>query len=321
MSLQACNDQLTTITNMVFDKYGIRPEDARDGGRAQIGVAHTLDINDMAALEKSITVEAADITLTEDLTLEGHVVIDNSTIKTASSPTGFTSVNMSNAWAETGVMSVFRNNSLLEIEAGLALVYNTDVDKTSKVNYKHDRVWPVEDDEELEVQMGYLAGTNKIEVAYKDNGGVAERSIGPGVVDDIPVTAIHYVTDQYWGMTFDPIEAGGPLSFAVTLSDMDMPEDLSNSEFFLTFTNLHSGELLGYENKFIPVEDVMDVSLYIPQYTGGDWEALVASVYAKFDTVTGNTVFMFQHVTPEPTTSTLSLLALAALAARRRRKG
>ena len=315
ISLQACHDQPTTISNMVFDKYGIRPEDARDGGRVQIDIAHTLDINDMGAVEKAITIEAADITLMEDFTTEGNVVIDNTIIKTARSKTGFTTVNMFTAWE--GAMSKFRNNSILEIEAGMALVYNTDVDKTSKVNYKHDRVWPDEVPEGEDAQMGYLAGTNKIEVAYKDNGGVAERTIGTGEIDDIPVTTIDYVTDQYWGMTFDSIEEGGPLSFAVTLSDMDLPEDLSNSMFTLTFTNLHSGALL--TDEFVDVRDIMDVSLVIPQYTGGEWEELVAAVYAKFDGV--DTVFMFQHVTPEPTTSTLSLLALAALAARRRRKG
>ena len=296
----------TTLTNLLLDKSGLRPVDARDGARANVTDAWTFTIADSRTLQDAMTITAADITVIGEMGLEGNFTIDNTHIKA----TGDCDINeRAVVYQGKNPTAVLRNGSIIEFRGEeawtSARIWNSDVDKTSKINFFGKN--------EEEYIAGYLAGNNKIEVASTENDGVAERKIETG--EDL-ITAIDYTTDQYKGMILYDAGEGYPLSFAVTLSDTDLPEDLSNSEFYLTFTDLDSSALL--TDEFVDVRDIMDVSLIIPQYTGGDWEELVAAVYAKFDGV--DTVFMFQHVTPEPTTSTLSLLALAALAARRRRR-
>ncbi|MCQ2371010.1 MAG: hypothetical protein MJ058_03015 [Akkermansia sp.] len=307
-TLQAAEygDTVTTLTNLLLDKSGLRPVDARDGARANVTDAWTFTIADSRTLQDAMTISAADITVIGEMGLEGNFTIDNTHIKA----TGDCDINeQAVVYQGKNPTAVLRNGSIIEFSGEetwtMARVWNSDVDKTSKINFFGKNV--------EEYIVGYLSGNNKIEVASTENGGVAERKIETG--EDL-ITTIDYTTDQYKGMILYDAGEEYPLSFAVTLSDTDLPEDLSNSEFFLTFTDLDSSALL--TNEFVDVRDIMDVSLIIPQYTGGEWEELVAAVYAKYDGV--DTVFWFQHVTPEPTTSTLSLLALAALAARRRRR-
>ena len=285
------------VQNAYISQDGVRPEDAQDGGRASLNNLYEFRIGNLQDTSHAISVELADIT-TQSMVLNGAVDIVDSDIKVS----GY--LDVSNT---VGAPNKIHNNSTINFTGNWGHVNNTDVDKTSKINYSG---------EQSEYTGAWLTGQNKIEVGSTANGGVATR-----VIDDTQLT-IDYTSDQYKGMALGSKYYPSELSLSITLSDLDMPEDLTGYKFTLTFEDFDTSYVFGTSGEYVPLADSdLNVSLFIPEYTGGQWEELVANVQAMYDPTSGNTVFMFQNVVvPEPTTGTLSLLALCALAARRRRK-
>ena len=288
--------QQATITNAYISQEGIRPDDAADGGRASLkGIGMTL--KDGSATGTPLSISMADIVATEFM-VQGYVEVDNSHIEVGSQLLFY-------KWGEDVPSEVkIKNNSRVEFTGEMALVKDSDVDKTSKIQNLGNK----------SQVMAALIGHNRVEVACVEQGGVATREINE---EQLTIT---YNSDQYKGFALGSDWIRMPLSLAITLSDMDMPEDLTGYTFKLIMEDLDSSALLTGEWQSLKDSD-LNVSLYMPQYTGSQWEEMVASVQAMYDTNTGNTVFMFSNVVvPEPTTGTLSLLALAALCARRRRQ-
>lgn len=133
---------------------------------------------------------------------------------------------------------------------------------------------------------------------------------------------ISYVTDQLSGdMLYTYNDVPGTLDLHLKDPKDALPDGktLSNTVFTLTLTNFDSSLLVvdAFGNL-----DPKAATLTIDAFKDTQWYL----VYGRYDAKTNNSIFTFStmenlHInTPEPATATLSLLALAALAARRKRK-
>lgn len=165
----------------------------------------------------------------------------------------------------------------------------------------------------------------------EDNAkGLAVRSDGTvqAVLDGetLTLTDISYVTDQLSGdmlIKYDEqTHAHGTLDLHLKDPVSALPDGatLTNTVFTLTLTNFNSGLLV--VNEETGELDKKVATLTIDAFKDTQWHL----VYGRYDKETNNSIFTFSTmenlhiVTPEPATATLSLLALAALAARRKRK-
>lgn len=147
-----------------------------------------------------------------------------------------------------------------------------------------------------------------------------------GVLDGKTLTLddIQYTTDQLSGdmlIKYDEqTHAHGSLDLHLKDPSSALPDGktLSNTVFTLTLTNFDSSLLVvdAFGNL-----DPAAAKLTIDAFEDTQWYL----VYGRYDAETNNSIFTFStmehlEITPEPATATLSLLALAALAARRKRK-
>lgn len=165
----------------------------------------------------------------------------------------------------------------------------------------------------------------------EDNAkGLAVRTDGTvqAVLDGQPLTLadISYVTDQLSGdmlIKYDEqTHAHGTLDLHLKDPVSALPDGktLTNTVFTLTLTNFNSSLLVVNEETGELDKNV--AKLTIDAFQDTKWHL----VYGRYDKETNNSIFTFSTmenlhiVTPEPATATLSLLALAALAARRKRK-
>ena len=213
-----------------------------------------------------------------------------------------------------------------EKDGAWGAVNNVYVDKTSKLltspnDLRHD--WGGA----LQIQGKCTLDVADIKLPEDDIRGLAVRTDGSveGIYQGETLTLknISYTTDQLsCDMLYTYNNVPGSLNIVLKDPSSALPEGtkegLMNTVFTLTLTNFDSGLLA---DKVTGELDKSVANLTIDAYEGTQWHL----VYGRYDKKTNNSVFTFStmenlKLTPEPATATLSLLALATLAARRKRK-
>lgn len=251
-----------------------------------------------------------------DFTINGHTELDNTRVysmmlSSSSVSSGSTTVD--------GYSATIKNHSLLLANYGY--ITNADIDATSKV-----QAWS--DESYLQ-----LVGKNTLEVLSQEKG-VATRvdsqkayMVG-GVAMEL--TTLTFNTDQVKGCILDAGQTDAA-QLQVTLQDADLCTLLPTLEekgvvFTLVLEGLNSQACLLDPEALTGALDEDAVALTIAGYSS----ELFASgkISGEYDGT--NTIFHFSTIpnvdfnsaidVPEPTTGALSLLALAGLCARRRRK-
>ena len=310
VSIDSGNESDASLSNVHISLEGIRPYDDRDDGRASID-AYQVFFKDLTMSENPLKVTMADIVGTL-VDFDGHAIVDNSTIHTDSTFTVYSSDFTGRTPAHCEVV----NHSSIYLDGkyeGYGIAQNMSVDSTSRVNMNREGL----------SDAFVIVGENKLGVASVSNGGLADR------VHDAENKTIKYTSTQLDGLTLGASWFDQGESLDINLEDMDLPESLLGYSFTLTLTHFDSSVVFeDLDRSFYDAEtgywnlDQANLSLYIPQYDGTEWEHLVAHAQGKFDEETGHTVIVFSNFepAPEPTTGTLGLLALAALCARRRRQ-
>ncbi len=317
----------STIQNAVITREGVNQVDPEV--RARLIVAG-ITVFDAREGDDMVVFENADI-LTDDFYFNGHTVLRNT-----------------NLFAdETLIASSLATDGLfsLDVVEGSHVIYgaganehssgtwghvdNVYVDKTSKLQTAKN---------DLESHWGgclHIQGQCKLDIADitlpGDEKGLAVRHDGTVQAvdehgDTLTLKDIRYVTDQLSGdmlIKYDEV-SGAHGTLDLHLKDpknalLPDGEELTNTVFTLTLTNFDSSLLVvdAFGNL-----DPEVAKLTIDAFQGTQWHL----VYGRYDAETNNSIFTFStmenlHITtPEPATATLSLLALAALAARRKRK-
>ena len=226
-----------------------------------------------------------------------------------------------------------------------AYIRNTKVDKTSYINAGNKEGELLKDERGNLLDMTYvqLMQGNELHIASSGKeGGVADHSFRDSdgniakTIDElgkVEVVEDVYVTDQLSGCA---LMQGSMLM--VTLDDTMLPDPMAYREFTFTVVlkGLDSTAVLGdyTPGEFYDMDENSPVQLSIGAYKDAPWYQMDTKIQlAAFSSyVEGEgedakkqgpaTVFKFtvtKLVVPEPATATLSLLALAGLAARRRR--
>lgn len=219
-----------------------------------------------------------------------------------------------------------------------AALMNTEVDKTSYINAgdKDGKLMAKDDMMYIQLKQG-----NELHIASGKEGGVANQYFRDGdgkiveTIEGLQEVEDVYVTDQLSGCA---LQAGSDLM--VTLDDTMLPDPMAFKEkggsftFTVVLQGLDSTAVLAGreldEKGFADMTKDSPVQLAIGAYKDAPWYKMdttiqLAAFSGDEESWQGNgpaTVFKFTVtglVIPEPTTATLSLLALAGLAARRRR--
>lgn len=333
--------KLSTIQDAIIDRNGIKLVDPEV--RAQLAIEGiAFHDNRPAGLS---TVEKADI-VTDEFVADGHIVFDDATLDaTVVWTTGGywdtdIEVDKKEEFEEehhrpTTLHSAKLQNKSRVQYSGEAWGHmdNVYVDKTSSLTTKSTGK-TLTSEERADGAALHIQGTCTLEVEDINcaGGGLATRtdemmkSVYKG--EAVTIHSINYTTEQLSGdmlvsyneypSTLDIIltDEAGRLPAADTKENLVFTLTLVNFDSSLVVENPETGEL----NKEI-------AKLTINAYKGvrDDWHL----VYGYYDKEKNNTVFTFSQVdyeqlplekAPEPATATLSLLALAALAARRKRK-
>lgn len=310
----------STIQNAVITREGIDQVDPEV--RAQL-IVSGITVFD-ARKGDTVEFKHADI-MTDDFYFNGHTVIRNT-----------------NLFAdETLIASSLATEGLfsLEVVDGSHVVYGAGADAHSSGTWGHvDNVYVDKTSKlqtaknSLESHWGgclHIQGQCKLDIEdiALAQGGLAEREIGTvqAKLDGKPLTLtdIQYTTDQLSGdmlIKYDEqTHAHGTLDLHLKDAAGHLPDGktLSNTVFTLTLTNFDSSLLV--VDKFGNLDPSV-AKLTIDAFEDTQWHL----VYGRYDAETNNSIFTFstmEHlVIPEPATATLSLLALAALATRRRRR-
>lgn len=298
------------ISNAVVSANGIRNE--KENERVSL-TASSVILYDTRS-DASVSIDNADV-LAEDFTVNGHAEIRNTRIE--AQVVASTAV-AADARFETKVT----NNSLIvcELYGNLSNVY---VDATSKV-------------QALDAAYLMLIGENKLDV--NSISGVAKRldtkmqyQVGDAVMD---IATLTFNTDQLKGDMLYPEtseEFVNTTQLNVTLGDADLASLIKKYEeqggvvFTLVLEGLDSSSCV--TDQKTGALDIDLVSLTIEGYKNDNLfeNGTISGVYDGKDTIfhfsmVANVDFNSAIEVPEPTTGTLSLLALAGLCARRRRK-
>lgn len=218
-----------------------------------------------------------------------------------------------------------------------AALMNTAVDKTSYINAgdKDGKLMAKDDMMYIQLKKG-----NELHIASSGKeGGVATQYFRDGAgnivttIEGLQEVEDVYVTDQLSGCA---LQVGSDLM--VTLDDTMLPDPMKHETFTFTVVlqGLDSTAVLAatqgdFESgTFYDMDDSSPVQLAIGAYKDAPWYQMDTTIQlaafsgdeASWKGKGPATVFKFTVtglVIPEPATATLSLLALAGLAARRRR--
>lgn len=290
---------------------------------------------------------------TNAFNVSGDAIIDNATVRSAGiifQPTTKDGVKDHSLEVKNGSKVILDNSTYKSsgmeavADAHYAVLQNTTVDKTSYIN-AGDKDGKLTDDmltltpyqkllKYVQLQKG-----NELHIASVKEGGVADHYFRGGdgkiveTIDGLKDVEDVYVTDQLSGCA---LQKGSEL--VVTLDDTMLPDPMAFTDKGGSFT--FTVVLQGFDSTAVLKEGFnpgefydmtgASVQLDIGAYKDAPWYKMDTTI--KLAAFSGNeeswegngpaTVFKFtvkNLVVPEPTTATLSLLALAGLAARRRR--
>lgn len=283
------------------------------------------------------------------MTFTGSTTISGATIHTTSqiAQTTFGLTEPPSVKVSDGSKIIFDTETYKEAaEAGridpnyewrTAALMNTEVDKTSYINAgdKDGKLMAKDDMMYIQLKQG-----NELHIASSGKeGGVATQYFRDGAgnivttIEGLQEVEDVYVTDQLSGCA---LQVGSDLM--VTLDDTMLPDPMAFETFTFTVVlqGLDSTAVLAatqgdFESgTFYDMTGTSPVQLAIGAYKDAPWYQMdttiqLAAFSGDEESWKGDgpaTVFKFTVtglVIPEPTTATLSLLALAGLAARRRR--
>lgn len=316
----------STIQNAVITREGVDQVD--EEVRARLIVAG-ITVFDAREGDDMVVFKNADI-LTDDFYFNGHTVLRNT-----------------NLFAdETLIASSLATDGLfsLDVLEGSHVIYGAGADAHSSGTWGHvDNVY-VDKTSKLQTAENsleshwsgclHIQGQCKLDIADitlpDDQKGLAVRHDGTVQAVDqngeiLTLDDISYVTDQLSGdmlIKYDQV-SGAHGTLDLHLKDPKealLPDgkELTNTAFTLTLTNFDSSLLV--VDAFGNLDPAV-AKLTIDAFEDTQWHL----VYGYYDKTTNNSIFTFStmenlKLTPEPATATLSLLALAALAARRKRK-
>lgn len=310
--------------------------------------ANEVALTDTTHATKNV-IQGVDLKVNE-FSVTGDAVVDNTTVRAAQT---LTQPLLSDASIEVknGSKLILDNetykNSGLEAAAQPhnAWLRNTTVDKTSYINAGDKNGKLTEDMLSMSAFDKFyyyvqLQQGNELHIASSGKeGGVANQYFRNAdgdivaTIEGLKEVEDVYVTDQLSGCA---LQVGSELM--VTLDDTMLPDPMAFETFTFTVVlqGLDSTAVLeatqgDFESgKFYDMEDSSPVQLAIGAYKDAPWYKMDTTI--QLAAFSGNepswkgdgpaTVFKFTVtglVVPEPTTATLSLLALAGLAARRRR--
>lgn len=322
---------ISTLSNVVVQGDSIKAADSTARG---VVVATEVAPTDLTAATPA-HIQNTDV-YADHLSVTGHSVVDNATVHVSRF------LYQLNTSGENNCSLQVTNGSKLILDnvtggpASWGVLKNTTVDKTSAINSgdENGKLMTTEPMRYLTLQAG-----NKLEIASTENGGVATRynTETPATGDaTLPSLEVVYVTEQLSGCKIDAASA-----LKVTLEDAVMaagqkPENYDSFTFTVVLKGLDSHDVLSAAAKgkeivsgqFYTMGANSPVWLELPDnYDTTKFEYNSAVTIASFTSYEQDgvdqgpaTVFRFlANRTPEPATATLSLLALAGLAARRRR--
>lgn len=337
-------DGVSSLSNVVVQKNSIAAQDASDGTRGSV-TAYSATLLDSTTPKGAVSVTSVDMAANH-IAFSGQATIDNSTIIGCDYLVLSTfSGQQGSLMVQNGSKVIFDNDAHVNDVPRVASLFNIEVDKTSYINggdktgkLRSDMLKVTDANRDMYIQL--FAG-NTLHIANNEtDGGVAVRSerhtpvtVEGRQMDDLEVV---YVTEQLSGCSLGKFS-----DLKVTLDDLTLPdpEKYNSLTFTVVLKGLDSTTVLRdavagfapgtfYDEKTVK----SPVTLSIGAYEDAPWYNLNTEItIAAFDTyadpVTQElqgpaTVFRFKVkdlVAPEPATATLSLLALAALAARRRR--
>lgn len=277
--------------------------------------------------ENEVDIKNTDI-IAHDVYFDGHTVIDNTTIYAEH---GLASSAVGATLTDKYSLEVKNNSQVVYGAQAWGHVDNVYVDKTSALQTVPDSPKGHDDGGAL-----MILGECKLDVAdispKAGESGLAVRTDGTvqAIHEGTPLTlnSISYITEQLSGDMLIAYEEYPDIHGTLNLHLKDdasvLPDakngELMNTVFTLTLANFDSSLLIkeGDTEGYLR-EDV--ANLTIDAFKDTVWHL----VYGRYDAETNNTIFTFSQMehleitTPEPATATLSLLALAALASRRRR--
>lgn len=345
-NVMSYGDGVSSLSNVVVQKDSIAAQDASDGTRGSV-TAYSATLLDSTTPKGAVSVTSVDMAANH-IAFSGQATIDNSTIigcdyLVLSKFSG----QQGSFMVQNGSKVIFDNDAHVNVNDAphVASLSNTEVDKTSYINggdatgkLRQDMLKVTAENRDMYIQL--YAG-NTLHIANNEtDGGVAVRSerhtpvtVEGRQMDDLEVV---YVTEQLSGCSLGKFS-----DLKVTLDDLTLPdpEKYNSLTFTVVLKGLDSTTVLRdavagfapgtfYDEKTVK----SPVTLSIGAYEDAPWynlntEITIAAFDTYVDPVTQKlqgpaTVFRFKVtdlVAPEPATATLSLLALAALAARRRR--
>lgn len=302
------------LKNVVVNKTSVVKNEESD----EHGIVKASSVALYGISQNSLSVSGVDIVV-NSFTVNGDAVISDSRVYT-------NELSTTDVFESGFKVNVTNGSELYATQYGV--ISNMTVDATSKVQSvgEGEGIW----------QHLLLTGVNTLEMAGLNHGGIAQRAIAENqtfLTDEGPASArvITYTTDQLAGdaiYAWEDPESGemSVSTLLVRLTDDDIKnllysgneEELDNVVFTLTLIDMNSS-LAVLDTKTGQLDDSM-IKLEIKDFD-------VVSVAGYYDAQTNSTTFRFSNlkaelppVVPEPATATLSLLALAGLAARRRRK-
>lgn len=299
------------VTNKSLSRYS-----GGENDRAVVKADSVALYYSSGASADSLQVDKADI-LANEFTVNGHAVLSNSRVYA-------TSVTATSVGSGEEVYGMLVSNKS-EVYCGQkGSLNNVTVDATSKLKYVGEKNLE-------EYQALFLTGENMLEMKGSQDGGVAHRTVAENQSfflqngDEVMARTINYTTDQLEGDVIYAWEGGiGKLDIKLqdsdisSLMDKDADGNMDNVVFTLTLVGLDS--TLCMQDTDTGLLNPEMISLEIPSFSS-------QSVAGYYDAQTNSTTFRFSNLAnvelpsvPEPATATLSLLALAGLAARRRRK-
>lgn len=324
------SDGKSHLSNVVVKETLIAANDSSDGKKGTI-VAEGISLTDHVS-SNPINVKNVDAKVNE-AHLTGYINVTNSTVTCADV---LWMMNFNNQ--EDMCLKVQDHSSVyLDDEGDIGILEDVSVDATSRVNVKdvvgHKAA-------KAEMTRIYLMGENDLRVSAKDNGGLATKSVTECTNPEHHHTAgdkgeiITYTTDQLSGCTL----VDGESSIKVFLDD-DLPNisDYKHFTFNLVMLGVDVSSVIdatlsskleqeGYEfeegkhyfmGDSAPMYIVLDENM---QKAGITLNHLGIAHYDDYMGQGQATILTFSTDNiPEPATTTLSLLALAGLAARRRR--
>ena len=328
------DDGKSHLSNVVIKEASITANNSSDGKKGTIK-AEGISLQDHDG-NNPINVENIDAKV-DQAHLTGSINITNSTLECADV------LWMMNFTGSKDVCMKVTNSSiyLQDRKDSSGMLNDVSVDKTSRINVKDVGVVKADKAEKARI---YLLGKNDLHVAATTHGGLATVESQPCEHKDHMGEIVTYTSDQLSGCTLFP--GGSDMTHDGTNDDataltVRIDDDLPNLDrydhftFNLVLTGLdasaviqsHLKEETLVDGKTYYFDNDEHIRLQLDEYMTTHGITIndrigVAHYNSYGDTGKEATVFTFsmEGSVPEPATATLSLLALAGLAARRRRR-